>query len=137
MQDEDTKREIPISKRRDGNGTFLRTMSEVMSGCKCLNAAIDNHDFEGVEHKAHQSASMWLAAHAAHRRLVHRADSTASVDGASSLLEARTTLLGLFTRAKAEIAVPRLHRLLDELRETLVATYAEPVCHGTYHSQPI
>lgn len=137
MQDEDTKREIPISKRRDENGTFLRAMSEAVGGCKCLITAIDNHDSEGVEHKAHQSASMWLAAHAAHRRLVHRADSTVSADGSSSLLEARTTLLGLFTRAKAEIAVPRIHRLLDELRETLVATDAEPVSHGTYHSQPI
>jgi hypothetical protein len=134
MQDEDTKREIPISKRRDGSSTFLRAMSEVMNECKCLIAAIDNYDFEVVEHKAHQSASMWLAAHAAHRRLVHRADSTASADGSSSLLEARTTLLGLFTRAKAEIAVPRMHRLLDELRETLMAADAEPVPHSTYRS---
>src|SRR5580765_3893429 len=124
MQDEDTKREIPISKRRAENSTFLRAISEVMSGCKCLIAAIDSHDFEGIEHKAHQAASMWLAAHAAHRRLVHRADSTAPADGSSSLLETRTTLLGLFTRAKAEIAVPRMHRLLDELRETLVAADA-------------
>ena len=134
MQDEDTKREIPTSKRRDGNSAFLRTMSEVTNGCRCLIAAIDKHDFEGVEHKAHQSANMWLAAHAAHRRLVHRADSTASADGSSSLLEARTTLLGLFTRAKTEIAVPRMHRLLDELSETLVAADAEPVSHITYHS---
>ena|ERR1700759_1780985 len=132
MQDEDTKREIPTSRRRDENSTFLRTMSEIMNGCKCLIAAINNQDFEDVEYNAHQSASMWLAAHAAHRRLVYRADSTASADGSSSLLEARTTLLDLFTRAKAEIAVPRMHRLLDELRGTLVAT--EPVSHSIYHS---
>jgi hypothetical protein len=134
MQDEDTKRESQFLSAEMGMAHFLRAMSEVMSGCKCLITTIDNHDSEGVEHKAHQSASMWLAAHAAHRRLVHRADSTASADGSSSLLEARTTLLGLFTRAKAEIAVPRIHRLLDELRETLVAADAEPVSHSTYHS---
>ena len=134
MQDEDTKREIPISKRREANSAFLRSMSEVVNGSKCLIAVIDNHDFEGVEHMAHRAASMWLTAHAAHRRLVQRAESNASADESSSLLEARTTLLGLFTRAKAEIAVPRMHRVLDELRETLAAADAEPVSHSTYRS---
>lgn len=134
MENEDTEKEIPGWKHRDTSSTFSRSISEIANECEHLIIAIDHHDFEGVELAARHSASIWLAAHAAHRRIVHCGEGTASIDGSSSLLEARTTLLDLFARAKAEIAVPRTHRLLDELREKLVTADAESAADSTHRS---
>lgn len=134
MENEETKRETPGWKRRDSNSAFLHSMSEAVSGCERLATAIDNHDFEGVELAARHSASMWLAAYAAHWRIIDRGESIPLTDRTSALLEARTTLLDLFTHAKGKIAVLRMHRLLDELRESLVTAEAESAADGAHRS---
>jgi hypothetical protein len=134
MENEDTKRGSLGRGCRNPGSAFARAMSEVACGCQDLMVAIESHDFEGVEHLARRAASMWLTGHAAHRQLAPRPDEAAISDGVKSLLEARITLLDLFARAKAQIAVPRMHRGVDDLIAAIATADAELVGAGSDRS---
>jgi hypothetical protein len=133
MNDSDLKRKDASPKRAEPNEAFRQAMIGVETRCRDLATAIENHDFEAVEYIAREAMNMWLTGRVACRRFIERAkESSPYADAARSLLEENyMTLLELFACAAKTIEVPRMQRVLHELRGTLMAAMARPLLDAT------
>jgi hypothetical protein len=126
MPDDHTENEPTQRNRPAPDIAYKRAMAEVELGCKSLRFTIDHHDFEGVEYEARRAVNIWRTGHAAYRRYIVRVG-VPSTETDGTLLEAcRASLLALFDQAQRQIAVPRMHKVLDELRTNLAATVIQP-----------
>jgi hypothetical protein len=128
MPDDHTENEPTQRNRPAPDIAFQRAMAEVEAGCKSLRFMIDQHDFEGVEYEARRAVNIWRTGHAAYRRYIVRVGGPGpSTETDGTLLEARrASLLALFEQARRQIAVPRMHKVLDELRTNFAATVMQP-----------
>jgi hypothetical protein len=126
MPDDHTQNEPTQQNRPAPDIAYKRAMAEVEVACKSLRFTIDHHDFEGVEYEARRAVNIWRTGHAAYRRYIVRVD-VPSTETDGTLLEARrASLLALFEQARRQIAVPRMHKALDELHTNLAATAIQP-----------
>lgn len=115
--------------RAQPNVAFQHAMDGAKSRISQLSVAINNHDFEEVEYLAREAANMWLTGRAACRRLLERAkpSSPYGMSARELLQSSYTSLLEMYGRAEKTIEVPRMRRVLDELRGTLEAANATPL----------
>lgn len=111
------------------SAAFTQAMTGVATRRQQLAAAISDHDFEGVMSLARIATDLWLAGRAACRRLAERnRNRSPYIEAARALLEKNyMDLLETFAQATRTIAVPRMARLLAELRATLMRVMAEPL----------
>ena len=129
MSDNDTQPEEAQSTCNAPNIAFTRATTGVQTRCRQMAMAIQDHDFERMADLAPAATNLWLTARAACRRLTaHTKEPSPYTDAARRHLEqGYIDLLDLFARATTTIAVPRMRRVLAELRETLVAAMAQPL----------
>lgn len=130
MNNDDAKSGSLLSSQpQAANEAFTQAMTGVTTRCRQLAAAINAHDFEGVMSLARIATTMWLAGRAACRRLTEcNRNRSPYIEAARALLEKNyMDLLVMFAQAATTIAVPRMTRLLAELRETLRRAMADPL----------
>lgn len=90
-------------------------LTELDAACERLRVAIYGYDAAGAERAAADAVAAWCAARGA-----LRAPGSGATQ-AGPILDALRFWLGefLFEKAKAKIASPSLHELLDELRDRI------------------
>lgn len=98
----------------------IATVELLRSQCA---SAINDHDFEAVQHIAKDAAEHWLAARAACRRLIEGTKELSPYAlAARTVLESNyIALLGLFAHAAKTIAVPGMRQKLEQARATIMA----------------
>jgi len=130
MTNDDPKSDAPSPKWSPApNDAFTQAMSGVKTRCQHLATAINDHDFEGVMSLAQSATNMWLAGRAACRRLAKRNKLRSPyIEAARLLLEQNyIAILKMFVHATTLIAVPRMARVLADMRGTLMQAMAEPL----------
>lgn len=92
-------------------------------------SAIDDHDFEAVQHIAEDVAMHWLAGRYACGRLIEGLKDTSPYAlAARAVLEKNyMALLELFALAAKTIAVPGMRQRLERARATLIAANEGPL----------
>jgi hypothetical protein len=122
----------PVTSAHVDTSPFGRAMIGVNTKCRELAAAIEAHDFEGVVIIAREATNMWFTGRSGCRRLVESSTtSSPHSDAARRLLEETyMRLLELFEHAARTIDVPRMRRVLGELRVALVTAIAQPLSGG-------
>lgn len=106
-----------------------RALTGVLTYCRALSRAVDDHDFEAVEDLAAKAVNLWLCARRACRRLATQSDypsplmyvALATIDDTSEQLGA------LFRRAITALGLPRVAQVLGDLRAEMDEAGAEPI----------
>lgn len=121
MSDLDDDSEETSPGRTAPDIAFRQAMAGVMMRCGQLTTLLDNRDFGQVVYTVHNAVNLWLAGHAACRRLVERKEALHHVEDAQQLLESNyAALLDILKLTHTLIEAHETRSALDDLRITLV-----------------
>lgn len=111
------------------NVALRQAVTGVLTFCRQLAQAIDDHDFEAVEGAAAKAVNLWLSARRACRRLVTDSDhpSPLMYVAIETIEDTYRRLVVLFRRAIQELGVPRTSRALAALRTEMDVARGEPL----------